>query len=70
MKRKYERKKYQIYAIYKGDKFIDEGTVPELSKRNNWAYATVYAMCSKSYLKRVKRKDKCLVGFKIGETGD
>lgn len=57
--------KRQEYALYKGDKFIDLGTVTELAKRNGLSESTIYFYLSPAYLKRIKKKDECFIVIKI-----
>ena len=57
--------KKQVYALYKGDKFIDLGTAAELSKRTGLSESTIYFYLSPAYLKRIKKKDKCYIVIKI-----
>ena len=57
--------KKQEYALYKGDEFIDLGTVTELAKRNGLSERTINFYSSPAYLKRIKKKDKCLIVIKI-----
>lgn len=55
----------QEYALYKGDEFIDLGTVAELAKRNGLSESTIRFYSRPAYLKRIKKKDKCLIVIKI-----
>ena len=57
--------KKKEYALYKGDKFIDLGTVNELAERNGLSKNTIYFLSRPAYLKRIKKKDKCLIVIKI-----
>lgn len=47
------KKHSKVYAIYKGDKFIDVGTIPELSKRLGRTYSAIYFMSTPA----AKRRD-------------
>ena len=42
----------KIYAIYKGDQFIDVGTMKELSKRQHKSIKTLHFYASKAYRRR------------------
>ena len=57
--------KKQEYALYKGDKFIDLGTVTELARRNGLSKSTIMFYSSPAYIKRIKKKDKCYIVIKI-----
>ena len=47
-------KKQKEYALYKGDKFIDLGTLEYLSKKLNVEKRTISFYSKPSYLKRSK----------------
>lgn len=49
------RKSKTIYALYKGDKFLDLGTVPELARYLNVKEETIRFYNSKRY--KLRRKD-------------
>lgn len=49
------------YAIYKGDEFLDLGTVEELSKKFNVKKETISFWASPSNLKRVGNNGKVAV---------
>ena len=66
---KKKKSKEKIYAIYKGDKFIDVGTIPELSKRLGRTYEAIYFMTTPV----AKRRDvnyNHLVAYQIEEEKD
>ncbi len=42
----------KIYAIYKGDQFIDVGTMKEMSKRLHKSVKTLHYYASKAYRRR------------------
>ena len=53
--------KEKIYALYRGDKFIDVGTAKELAKRRGVTPAYIRYLSTPSKLKRIdtrKNKDK------------
>lgn len=54
-----------IYAMYRGDKFIDLGTLDELSKKFNVKKKTIGFYCSPSYQKRKKDYDKSIVVIRL-----
>ena len=49
-------KKEGCYALYKGDRFIDLGTLRELSQRLGISTATLWFYTSKVYKQRCKQK--------------
>lgn len=56
--------KQNVYAIYKGDRFIDVGTVKELAKNLKVSEKTVQFMATPTYRKRCKNNNRIQV-FKI-----
>lgn len=56
-----------IYAIYKGDKFIDLGTIKELSKKHNISEKTLYFYTMPSYKKRLNYKSNRIIVIKVEE---
>jgi hypothetical protein len=63
-------RKENCYALYKGDKFIDLGTIKELSERLGITTATLWFYTSKAYEKRSEQKnsDNLKILIKIEET--
>lgn len=57
--------KRQLYAIYKGDEFIDVGTADELAERHGVKVKTIQWMSSPAYHRR-GTGDKLMV-YKIEE---
>lgn len=57
-----------IYALYRGDKFIDVGTAVELSERTGLKYDTIIFMNSPTYKKRAKAN--WLIAYKIGKENE
>lgn len=55
--------KENIYALYKGDKFITEGTKKEIAEYTGLKVKTISYYCTNAYLKRV-RPHKHNKGFK------
>lgn len=47
-----KNRKYIVYALYKGDEFIGEGTIHELSKQTGLKTNTLRFYMSKAYQKR------------------
>ena len=47
-----------VYAIYKGDEFLDVGTIPELAERFNVSINTVVFWTSKKYHQRIGENAK------------
>lgn len=51
----------QVYALYKGDKFLDIGTSKELSEKYNIKRKTIQFYSTPSYKKRMKEHYMCTV---------
>jgi hypothetical protein len=62
-------RKENCYALYKGDKFIDLGTIKELSERLGITTSTLWFYTSKAYEKRSEQKksDNLKILIKIEE---
>jgi hypothetical protein len=62
-------RKQSCYALYKGDQFIDLGTITELSERLNIKEQTLWFYTSKVYEKRSEQKnsDNLRILIKIEE---
>ena len=61
--------KRMVYALYKGDTFLDIGTAEELAIKFNVKKETIKFLASKSNYKRLeKRKDKSqkMVAVSVG----
>ena len=63
-----------IYAIYKGDVFVDLGTKEELAERMNVKPQSVEHLVRPSYKKRMAKIQKentgHLIAIRIGKVGD
>lgn len=63
-----------IYAIYKGDKFIDLGTKEELSKSLNVKPSFITFLATPTNIKRIEQRknqyENSLISIKIGEEND
>lgn len=57
--------KENMYALYKGDKFIDLGTKEYLAKKLNVTPNTIYYYTTAAYRKRIKDYSKRLFVIKI-----
>lgn len=57
--------KEKVYAIYKGDKFIDLGTKKELAKKLNVTPKTIYFYTTPTYQKRIQDYSKRLIVIEI-----
>lgn len=55
-----------LYALYKGDEFIDVGTLEELAERRHVNIKRMKDMASPSYHKRVNQ-DRSTLAYKIEE---
>lgn len=47
-------RKKQEYALYKGDEFIDLGTIPEIAKREGVKPKSIYYYNTPAYKKKFK----------------
>ena len=56
-----------IYAVYKGDEFIDLGTKKQLAKTLNCKPKSIGFMTISCYKKRIKNKENRLIVIKIEE---
>lgn len=59
-----------IYGVYRGDDFIDTGTLDELAVRLNKKASTLYFYSTNTYHNRRKNSNKSLVLFKIDSSLD
>ena len=53
-----------VYALYKGDKFITEGTKREIAEYTGLKVDTLTFYGTPAYLKRVKPREHCKGGYK------
>lgn len=61
-----KKPKDKVYAIYKGDKFIDLGTKKELSERLGVKERTIKFYSSPSYLKRkAESKEPYMIAIEV-----
>ena len=56
--------KPHIYALYKGDKFITEGTIKEIAEYTGLKESTIKYYGTNAYLKRVKPHKHNKGGYK------
>lgn len=59
-----------VYAVYKGDKFLDLGTVEELSERFKVKKETVYFWSSPVNKRRMKRNRKIAIKIEEEKTNE
>lgn len=59
--------KENIYAVYKGDEFIDLGTRKELAEKLNLKPDTVKFLSTPTYRKRIKNRPNALIAIKIDD---
>lgn len=52
------RKMDRIYALYKGDDFICDGTITEIARKTGKTRNSLYWMTSPAYKKRIYRGNK------------
>lgn len=57
--------KENIYAVYKGDEFIDLGTRKELAEKLNLKPSTIKFLSTPIYRKRIKDETNSLIAIKI-----
>lgn len=57
-----------VYALYKGDVFIDVGTASELSERTGLKCESIIFMSSPTYRKRAK--ENWLMALRVGKEND
>lgn len=57
----------KIYAVYKGDEFIDLGTKTELAKKLGLKPATIDFYTAPIYKKRIKDKPDAMIVIRIEE---
>lgn len=55
----------QIYAVYRGEENLGDGTAEELAKKLNVSEKTIY--CSATAARRERDKGKQLVVIKLGK---
>lgn len=61
----------KIYAIYKGDTFLDIGTLKELAKKFNVKEKTIYFYSTEVYKKRRNYNfDNCYIVIEVDESDD
>ena len=67
------RKNEGIYALYKGDKFITDGTKKEIAKCIGVKVKTISYDATKAYEKRMKKykhKKGCKILIRIDQKGE
>lgn len=60
----------RIYALYKGDNFIDIGTLEYLANKLGVKRKTIYFYSTPSYFKRVPDENNRYIVIEIGREGD
>lgn len=55
------KRKKQEYAFYKGDEYIDQGTIEELAKKYNKSTGTFWYWASNEWKLRRTREDTYIV---------
>lgn len=63
-------KKYNIYALYKGDTFLDIGTARDLAIKYNVDPKTIKYYSTKSYIKKCKNLDNRLIAVNVDKIVD
>ena len=61
-----KNRKYAVYALYKGDEYIAQGTIQELAKKLKLKKATISFYRSPAYKKR-NHKGNCKTLVRIEE---
>lgn len=59
------RKSKTVYALYKGDTFIDLGTACELAKVLNVSERTIKFYATKTYKERRKESNNSIIVIKV-----
>ena len=54
-------KKEKIYALYRGDEYICDGTIEEVAKKQGVKVETIYFYKSPTYKKRTKGRGYLLI---------
>lgn len=57
-------KTLKVYAMYRGDEFIDVGTIAELAERHGWKESSIRCRAYSSAFKNYNKKTSILV-YKI-----
>ena len=58
------------YAIYRGDKFLDLGSLEELGKKFNVKPNTIYFYSTPTYRKRTKPDGNNFIVIRIGDMNE
>lgn len=61
------RKIKNVYALYKGDTFLEIGTAKELAKYLNVSERTIRFYITNAYKQRRKNSNNSIIVIKIGE---
>lgn len=68
------RKNLNVYALYRGDKLLAEGTVFEIAEKLNIKVQTVKKYQTPSYMRYLKKHNMCIENatslIKIGREND
>lgn len=57
MKSRFSKSRQAIYALYKGDEPIDDGTLKEMSERQGVKVETLRFISTPAYIKRMEEKN-------------
>ena len=60
-------KKNQLYTLYKGDTFIDVGTLDEISERQKMRKQELFRLKVPSYANRKNRRGDSLIFVKLDD---
>ncbi|CAH1857528.1 hypothetical protein [Convivina intestini] len=61
------RKMDRIYALYKGDEYICDGTITEIARKTGKTRNTLYWMTSNAYKKRISHGTNRLQMIELDE---
>lgn len=61
------KKDKKIFALYKGDTFIDVGSLEGISKRQNMRKETLLSLKTPYYINKIKDKEDCLFLIKVDD---
>ncbi len=55
-----------IYALYRGDEYVADGTVDELANKLNVKTKTIYTLASRFHHQSVKQDGNAIIAVKLG----
>ena len=58
-----------LYALYRGDEFVDVGTARELARRRHVKADSIRYLASAAYMRKSHAGD-CVIAYNVGDTED